>query len=102
MIILKRFITSLVLFVIFGVSYFLTSWNASYLTIENDWKSRLTFTPKTITNPQQIYEIDKFIYAFGVQPILTSVCLLSFICLVAFLGIHLYKFIRKNSKISLV
>jgi hypothetical protein len=39
---------------IFGFSCFLTSWNASYLMIEDDWRERTVFTAKIATSPQQI------------------------------------------------
>jgi len=99
---MKRLITGVILFLIFGFSYFLTSWNASYLMVEDNWKSKLTFTPKSITNPKDIYEIDKFIYAYEVQPLLSIVCFLSLIALITFLVIQLYKIVKRNNRVNFV
>lgn len=43
---------------------------------EEDWKNQIIFTPKNTNEPQEIYEIDKFIYAFKIDPLLSVVCVL--------------------------
>ena len=50
--------------------------------LEENWKSHTVFTPEKATDPQQIYEVDKFIYAFKYQPIMSIVCVLSFLVII--------------------
>lgn len=50
--------------------------------LEENWKSHTVFTPEKATGPQQIYEVDKFIYAFKYQPIMSIVCVLSFLVII--------------------
>lgn len=88
-----RLLTGLSLVLIFGYTFFFTSWTASYLAYEDDWKSKLTYTPITVTDPQKIYVIDKFLYAFEIQPIVTSIFLFSTLCLMVLSGIYLYKYV---------
>ncbi|MBM7604898.1 hypothetical protein JOC75_002902 [Metabacillus crassostreae] len=90
---MKKLLTGLSLVLIFGYTFFFTSWTASYLAYEDDWKSKLTFTPTTVTDPQKIYVIDQFLYAFKIQPIISLIFLFTTLCLVSLLGIYLYKYV---------
>ena len=60
--------------------------------LEEDWKSRIVFTPETATEPQQIYDIDKFLYAFKYQPGISIICLISFFILI---GLIMYSAVKK-------
>ncbi|WP_191561093.1 DUF4306 domain-containing protein [Metabacillus idriensis] len=80
---------------VFGCSYFLVSWTASYLMISEDWKERLVFTPKTASKPDQIYEIDKLLYAFKIEPILFFICLVSLVLLIGIAVFWMKDFITK-------
>lgn len=61
---------------------FITSWTASYLSISEDWKQHLVFTPKTVQDSNQIYEIDKLLYAFKYNPIFTTIFVASIVYLI--------------------
>ncbi|MDZ5606782.1 DUF4306 domain-containing protein [Bacillus pseudomycoides] len=63
-------------------SLFITSWTASYLSISEDWKQHIVFTPKTTERSNQVYEIDKLLYAFKYNPVFTTVFILSIVYLV--------------------
>ncbi|MEY8349455.1 DUF4306 domain-containing protein [Bacillus cereus] len=63
-------------------SLFITSWTASYLSISEDWKQHIVFTPKTTENSHQVYEIDKLLYAFKYNPVFTTVFILSIVYLI--------------------
>ncbi|QDP41613.1 DUF4306 domain-containing protein [Radiobacillus deserti] len=63
---------------IFAYSFFLTAVTGSHLGYSENWKEHLTFTPQTAHGPQHIFEIDKFIYAFNIQPFITIIFLSSF------------------------
>lgn len=60
--------------------------------LEEDWMTHIVFTPKSSTGPEQIYEVDKFLFAFSIQPLLSVVCLLSFLILI---GIIIYWVMKK-------
>ena len=47
----------------------ITQFSAVSLTWIDNWKDYLMFTPATITNEQDIYMIDKFLYKFRMLPI---------------------------------
>ncbi|MGC4377253.1 DUF4306 domain-containing protein [Fictibacillus sp. Mic-4] len=53
----------IILFPLFVYSAITLSWMDSYLMYVGNWKDQLIFTPKTITDTNQIYEIDKLLYA---------------------------------------
>ncbi|KYG37664.1 DUF4306 domain-containing protein [Bacillus gaemokensis] len=59
------------------ISFFVTSIIASYLMISEDWKDHLVFTQQVTTNTEHIYEIDKFLYAFKIEPIAVTIFILS-------------------------
>lgn len=80
----------LCLVTVFGYSYWATSWTASQLSTLSDWKSHLIFTPGTVVASKDIYEIDMFLYAFKVAPLMTGVCLLSF-CIIVGLLVYFVK-----------
>ncbi|MCI0765166.1 DUF4306 domain-containing protein [Bacillus sp. TL12] len=71
-------------------SLFITSWTASYLSISEDWKQHIVFTPKITESSQQVYEIDKLLYAFKYNPVSTTVFVLSIVYL---LGIILTRWL---------
>ena len=75
---------------VFGYSYWATSWKASQLPALPDWKSHLIFTPSTVGASKEIYEIDMFLYAFKVAPLMTGVCLVS-VCLIVGLLVYYVK-----------
>ncbi|WP_347551489.1 DUF4306 domain-containing protein [Pseudalkalibacillus hwajinpoensis] len=75
----------LCLFIVFAYSYWTTSWTASSLPTLSDWKDHLIFTPGTIVASNEIYEIDMFLYALKVAPLMTSICFLSLIVIITFL-----------------
>ncbi|MDM5155752.1 DUF4306 domain-containing protein [Bacillus sp. DX1.1] len=76
-------------------SLFITSWTASYLSISEDWKKHLVFTPKTADNSNQIYEIDKLLYAFKYNPPFTTICVLSIVYLIGIIIVRALYW-RKN------
>ncbi|PEY44758.1 hypothetical protein CN354_00145 [Bacillus cereus] len=63
-------------------SLFITSWTASYLSISEDWKQHIVFTPQTAEDSNQIYEIDKLLYAFKYNPVFTTIFVLSIVYLI--------------------
>jgi hypothetical protein len=64
----------------------------SYLGLEADWKERVVFTPDGVTTPDQIYLIDKLIYAFPFHPLIGTACIVSFLILI---GIIIFAVINK-------
>ncbi|MEI4804482.1 MULTISPECIES: DUF4306 domain-containing protein [unclassified Bacillus (in: firmicutes)] len=79
---MKQLLIFIILLPVFFYTYVATSWTGSYIMLEENWKKHIVFTPETATESQQIYEIDKFIYAFKYQPIISIVCILSFLILI--------------------
>ena len=75
---------------VFGYSYWATSWTASQLPALSNWKSHLIFTPRTVVASKDIYEIDMFLYALKVVPLMASVCLLSLLMMIG-IGIYYVK-----------
>lgn len=59
----------------------ITQFSAVSLTWIDNWKDYLMFTPATITNEQDIYMVDKFLYKFRMLPIRSTVLILFFIYL---------------------
>ncbi|KAA0965676.1 DUF4306 domain-containing protein [Sporosarcina sp. ANT_H38] len=82
---MKKLIVLIFLLFAFAYSIFLTSWTGSYIMIEANWKNHIVFIPEKATEPQQIYEIDKLIYAFKIDPLLSIVCVSSFLLLIGFI-----------------
>lgn len=79
---LKKLLIFIILLPVFFYTLVGTSWIGSYIMLEGNWKEHIVFTPETATEPQQIYEIDKFIYAFKYQPMVCIICILSFLILI--------------------
>lgn len=96
---MKKLIIFIFLLIAFAYSFFLTSWAGSYIMIDENWKNHIVFTPEKATEPQQIYEIDKFIYAFKTDPLLSMVCVLSFLTLIGFIVFWISKKFRQNKSI---
>lgn len=78
---LKRLLIFILLLSVFAYSFFGTTWTGSYIMFEENWKSHIVFTPEKASEPQQIYEIDKFIYAFKYDPMTSIVCVFSFLAI---------------------
>ncbi|MBU7592797.1 DUF4306 domain-containing protein [Metabacillus halosaccharovorans] len=95
---LKRIITFILLIPIFAYNFFATSWTGSYIMLEENWEKHIIFTPKNASEPKQIYEIDKFLYAFKYQPIITIVCIISFLILISIIVIWIIKKYNNNDK----
>lgn len=95
---LKRLIVFILLLPVFVFSFFATSWTGSYIMIEEDWKEHMVFTPEHSIEPRQIYEIDKFFYAFKYQPVIGIVCILSFFILIGIIISWISKKFRINPK----
>lgn len=83
---------------IFVFSFLATSWTGSYIMITQGWKEEIVFTPKTVTDPQQIYEVDKFLYAFNSDPMTSILCILSFLILIVIIIYWISKKFGHNSK----
>jgi hypothetical protein len=96
---LKRLIIFILLLPVFAYSFFLTTWTGSYIIGEEDWKNHIVFTPEKATKPQQIYEIDKLIYAFKIDPILSIVSVLSFLMIIRFIVFWISKKFRHKTKV---
>ncbi len=80
------------LFTVFCYSYWKMSWKASLLPSLADWKSHLVFTPRSIIASKDIYEVDMFLYAFKVAPLITSLCFLSLFAII----LILIQFVKKQ------
>ncbi|TKD72339.1 DUF4306 domain-containing protein [Pseudalkalibacillus hwajinpoensis] len=80
------------LFTVFCYSYWEMSWKASLLPAHPDWKSHLIFTPRSISASKDIYEIDMFLYAFKVAPLITSLCFLTLFAII----LILIQFVKKQ------
>ncbi|MEC5425744.1 DUF4306 domain-containing protein [Virgibacillus sp. C22-A2] len=77
---MKKLLIFILLLLVFAYSFFATTWTGSYIMLEENWKSHIVFTPEKATNPQQIYEIDKIIYAFKYTPMMSIVCCVLYRC----------------------
>lgn len=66
--------------------------------IEEDWKEHMFFTPEYSIEPRQIYEIDKYLYAFKYQPVISIVCILSLLILIGIIISWISKKFRINPK----
>ncbi|QGQ45895.1 DUF4306 domain-containing protein [Metabacillus sediminilitoris] len=95
---MKRLIVFILLLPVCVFSFFSTSWTGSYMMIEEDWKEHIVFTPENSIKPQQIYEIDKYFYAFKYQPVISIVCILSFLILIGIIISWISKKLRINPK----
>lgn len=90
----------IILIPIFAITFISTSWTGSYLMLADNWQQQIVYTPKTATSPKQIYDVDKFLYAFNTQPFEAVICVLSFVLII---GIIIYWIISKfanNSSIA--
>ncbi|WP_254865157.1 DUF4306 domain-containing protein [Bacillus cereus] len=65
------------------------------LTWIDNWQEHLIFTPTTITNEQDIYTIDKFLYKFRMLPIPSTVLILSFLYLLILIVIDSIRLLKK-------
>ncbi|MGH0948465.1 DUF4306 domain-containing protein [Bacillus mycoides] len=65
------------------------------LTWIDNWQEHLIFTPTTITNEQDIYMIDKFLYKFRMLPIPSTVLILSFLYLLILIVIDSIRLLKK-------
>lgn len=65
------------------------------LTWIDNWQEHLIFTPTTITNEQEIYTIDKFLYKFRMLPIPSTVLILSFLYLLILIVIDSIRLLKK-------
>ncbi|WP_245595272.1 DUF4306 domain-containing protein [Fictibacillus gelatini] len=88
----------IILFPLFVYSAITLSWMDSYLMYVGNWKDQLIFTPKTITDTNQIYEIDKLLYAFRVEPLPTAICILSFLALLVMGISEIVRLSKKHRK----
>lgn len=95
---MRRVIIFIILLLVFAYSFFVTSWTGSYMMLEEDWEKNIVFTPEKATEPQQIYEVDKFIYAFKYEPMISIVCVLSFLSLIGFVILWISKKFDHNTK----
>ncbi|SFC83708.1 protein of unknown function [Bacillus sp. 491mf] len=81
----------------FIITFIPTSIVGSKLMIEDE-KKYFVFTPQNATEYSQISEIDKVLFAFSVQPIITIVCLLSLLYLLTLIIIGIVRRIKTDSK----
>ncbi|MGG0300729.1 DUF4306 domain-containing protein [Bacillus albus] len=73
----------------------ITQFSAVSLTWIDNWKDYLIFTPTTITNEQDIYMVDKFLYKFRMLPIRSTVLILSFIYMLILIVIDSVRLLKK-------
>ncbi|MGN4448044.1 DUF4306 domain-containing protein [Bacillus cereus group sp. MYBK79-1] len=73
----------------------ITQFSAVSLTWIDNWKDYLIFTPATITNEQDIYMVDKFLYKFRMLPIRSTVLILSFIYMLILIVIDSIRLLKK-------
>ncbi|WP_270180971.1 DUF4306 domain-containing protein [Alkalihalobacillus sp. CinArs1] len=73
------------LVVIFGYTFWLSSWTASYLPFSDQWREEVVFTPDAVTDHSEIYLIDYYLYALRYSPFLTIVCTVSFLAILVVL-----------------
>ncbi|WP_226665270.1 DUF4306 domain-containing protein [Metabacillus litoralis] len=98
---MKKLLLFIILLPVFLYCFYATSWSASYLMVEEDWKNQIVFTPNTNSDPQQIYEVDKFIYAFKIQPMISVICVLSFVGLISIITLWIINNLKsKTNKIA--
>ncbi|MDQ0226058.1 DUF4306 domain-containing protein [Metabacillus niabensis] len=91
---MKRLVIFILLLPIFVYSFFATSWVGSYMMIDEDWQEHRVFTSELSTDPQEILEIDKYIFAFKHEPIVSVICILTFFMLLGILTSLLMKKLR--------
>lgn len=81
---------------IFGYTFWLSSWTASYLPYMDNWRESVVFTPKEVQDPSNIYVIDYYLYAFRYSTFLTIVCTLSFLAILVVLFLIVRGLIAKG------
>jgi len=64
------------------------------MMIDEDWQEHRVFTSDLSTDPQEILEIDKYIFAFRHEPIMSIICILTFFMIVGILTSLLMKKLR--------
>ncbi len=69
--------------------------SAVNLTWIDNWKDYLIFTPATITNEEDIYMIDKFLYKFRMIPIRSTLLILSFLHMLILIVIDSVRLLKK-------
>lgn len=69
--------------------------SAVNLTWIDNWKDYLIFTPATITNEEDIYMIDKFLYKFRMVPIRSTLLILSFLHMLILIVIDSVRLLKK-------
>ncbi|MBM7583704.1 hypothetical protein JOC86_000241 [Bacillus pakistanensis] len=82
-------------FFYFFINFFFATWTASYLPHDPNWKKYLVFTPVSISDPKEIYQMDMFIYSYNIEPEPVVKCIISFALFLLILGVLIKKFISK-------
>ena len=97
---MKKLLGVLLVLFVFVYSYSATSWTASYMPFETSWRSDMVFTPSHVTDPGQIYTIDKYIYAFKYDPTTSFLFVLSLSVIIVFIIFGLRNLFGVNRSIS--
>ncbi|HDR7795189.1 TPA: DUF4306 domain-containing protein [Bacillus luti] len=79
------------------ITFLFTGFVGSQLMI-GDAKEHFVFTPQSVTDYSQIYEIDKLLFSFSVQPLVTTVFLLSVVYVVTLIVFQIIE-CRKQKKV---
>ncbi|WP_173106135.1 DUF4306 domain-containing protein [Bacillus sp. KH172YL63] len=91
-----KFIVFILMIPVFLYSFFSVSWTGSNIMLEEDWKSLIVFTPQTAATPQEIYDIDKLLYAFQYQPLMSGAFVVSFLFLMGCIVFWMIKRLRRR------
>ncbi|CDQ38171.1 DUF4306 domain-containing protein [Virgibacillus salexigens] len=93
---MKKIIPFLILVLIMIYTFFLTSWIGSYLMLEENWKEFVVFTPQSVTDRNDIYLLDQWIYAFNVRPVPSYTFIVSLFLVISISIYYLRKRKRKQ------
>jgi ABC-type spermidine/putrescine transport system permease subunit II len=97
-------VTRIIMFIgmlpIFAYS-FISHWMvASQLSVDDNWREHLVFTPTSVTKTKEIYEIDKFIYGFLYNPIITITAIVSFLAILVLLMYWVVRLFQKKNAVT--
>ncbi|WP_078380802.1 DUF4306 domain-containing protein [Sutcliffiella halmapala] len=102
---LKWLVVFLLSLFVFNYYFFFASWTGSYLPYDRNWEEYTIFTPVDINDPRQIYEIDKFVYSYMIEPRPVIISIVSFIvlCVSSLVLIRkLIRYIKEKNKIEII
>lgn len=74
---------------------------STMIATEQNWNKYVVFSPKSITDINEIYYIDRMLYAFQKSPIFSAVFILTFLYIVGLIGAKISYHIRLRKNIDI-